>query len=144
MHRRPAREQRRVASVVLLELSASNAPLDRRPAHNRIIQMNTAIESEKARPILHNVPIRDTHHSAHGRGRDEDCSSPPRRSRRALLTHRAPPSGSGVEAMTGQRVQPSDWRKEAIDEPDELLPAEACRLAAPLERREPEPLHLVE
>src|SRR5262245_26257369 len=77
MHRRPAREQRRVASVVLLELSASNAPLDRRPAHNRIIQMNTAIESEKARPILHNVPIRDTHHSAHGRGRDEDCSSPP-------------------------------------------------------------------
>src|SRR5262245_16748939 len=46
--------------------------------------------------------------------------------------------------MTGQRVQPSDWRKEAIDEPDELLPAEACRLAAPLERREPEPLHLVE
>ena len=24
------------------------------------------------------------------------------------------------------------------------LPAEACRLAAPLERREPEPLHLVE
>src|SRR5262245_18765826 len=69
---------------------------------------------------------------------------PPRRSRRALLTHRAPPSGSGVEAMTGQRVQPSYWRKEAIDEPDELLPAEACRLAAPLERREPEPLHLVE
>jgi hypothetical protein len=26
---------------------------------------------------------------------------PPRRSRRALLTHRAPPSGSGVEAVTG-------------------------------------------
>ena len=33
---------------------------------------------------------------------------------------------------------------EAGDELDEPLPAEACRLAAPLERREPEPLHLVE
>src|SRR5262249_346377 len=37
-----------------------------------------------------------------GRGRDEDCSSPPRRSRRQ--THRAPPSGLGVKAVTGQRV----------------------------------------
>jgi len=36
------------------------------------------------------------------------------------------------------------WRKEAGDELDEPLLAEACRLAAPLERREPEPLHLVE
>src|ERR1700704_680627 len=36
------------------------------------------------------------------------------------------------------------WRKEAGDEPDEPFPGEACRLAAPLERREPEPLHLVE
>ena len=36
------------------------------------------------------------------------------------------------------------WRKEAGDELDEPLPAEACRLAAPLERCEPEPLHLVE
>src|SRR5229473_5737223 len=69
---------------------------------------------------------------------------PPRRSRRALLTHRAPPSGSGVEAVTGQRVYSSDWRKEAGDELDEPLPAEACRLAAPLERCEPKPLHLVE
>src|SRR3979409_2014475 len=69
---------------------------------------------------------------------------PPHRSRRALLTHRAPPSGSGVEAVTRQRVYRSDWRKEAGDELDEPLPAEACRLAAPLERREPEPLHLVE
>src|ERR1700686_5849295 len=69
---------------------------------------------------------------------------PPRRSRRALLTHRAPPSGSGVEAVTRQRVYSSDWRKEAGDELDEPLPAEACRLAAPLGPREPEPLHLVE
>src|SRR3984893_17485703 len=69
---------------------------------------------------------------------------PPHRSRRALLTHRAPPSGSGVEAVTRQRVYSSDWRKEAGDDLDEPLPAEACRLAAPLERREPEPLHLVE
>src|SRR5882762_8141189 len=29
---------------------------------------------------------------ANGRGRDEDCSSPPHRSQRALLTHWAPPS----------------------------------------------------
>jgi len=41
-------------------------------------------------------------------------------------------------------VYSSDWRKEAGDELDEPLPAEACRLAAPPERREPEPLHLVE
>src|SRR5258708_38762371 len=69
---------------------------------------------------------------------------PPHRSRRALLTHRAPPSGFGVEAVTRQRVYSSDWRKEAGHELDEPLPAEACRLAAPLERCEPEPLHLVE
>src|SRR5215471_12964423 len=69
---------------------------------------------------------------------------PPHRSRRALLTHRAPPSGSGVKAVTRQRVYSSDWRKEAGDEPDEPLPAEACRLTAALERREPEPLHLIE
>jgi hypothetical protein len=41
-------------------------------------------------------------------------------------------------------VYRSDWRKETGDELDEPLPAEACRLAAPLERCEPEPLHLVE
>src|SRR5437660_3397642 len=72
------------------------------------------------------------------------ASRPPYRSRRAMLTHRAPPSGSGVEAVTRQRVYSSDWRKEAGDELDEPLPAEACRLAASLERCEPEPLHLVE
>jgi len=71
-------------------------------------------------------------------------SRPPYRSRRALLTHRAPPSGSGFEAVTRQRVYGSDWRKEAGDELDEPLPVEACRLAASLERCEPEPLHLVE
>jgi hypothetical protein len=79
----------------------------------------------------------------YGRGRDEDFSSPPRTDP-GVLTHRAPPSGSGVEAVTRQRVYSSDWRKEAGDELDEPLPAEACRLAAPLERCEPEPLHLVE
>jgi hypothetical protein len=72
------------------------------------------------------------------------CKAQPHRSRRALLTHRAPPSGSGVEAVTRQRVYSSDWRKEAGGELDEPLPAEACRLAAPLERCEPEPLHVVE
>jgi hypothetical protein len=69
---------------------------------------------------------------------------PPHRSRRVLLTHRAPPAGSGVEAVTGERVHSSDWRKEAGGELDEPRPAEACLLAAPLERCEPEPLHLVE
>src|SRR3954467_11063681 len=69
---------------------------------------------------------------------------PPHRSRPALLTHRAPPSGSGVEAVTRQRVYSSDCGKEAGDELDEPLPAEACRLAASLERCEPEPLHLAE
>ena len=57
---------------------------------------------------------------------------------------RAPPSGSGVEAVTRQWVYSSDWRKETGDELDEPLPVEACRLAAPPERREPEPPHLIE
>jgi Transposase, Mutator family len=69
---------------------------------------------------------------------------PPHRSRRALLTHRAPPSGSGVEAVTGQGVECPDWRKEASYESGELLPTEACCLTAPLERRKPEPLQFVE
>jgi hypothetical protein len=38
----------------------------------------------------------------------------------------------------------SDWRNEAGDELDEPRPVEARHLAAPLERCEPEPLHLVE
>jgi hypothetical protein len=45
--------------------------------------------------------------------------------------------------VKGQWVQSSDWRKEAGDDLNEPLPAEACRLAAPLERCEPEPRHLV-
>src|SRR5215467_390433 len=68
---------------------------------------------------------------------------PPHRSRRALLTHRAPPSGSGVEAVKRQRVQHLDWRKEAIDDANEALPGEVGFLAAPPERLEPEPPHLV-
>src|SRR5215471_17143036 len=68
---------------------------------------------------------------------------PPHRSRRALLTHRAPPSGSGVEAVKRQRVQHLDWRKEAIDDANEALPGEVGFLAAPPERLEPEPPHLI-
>ncbi len=34
------------------------------------------------------------------------------RSRRALLTHRAPPSGSGVEAVTGHRMSDPDRRED--------------------------------
>src|SRR5262252_7406228 len=59
---------------------------------------------------------------------------PPHRSRRALLTHRAPPSGSGVEAVKRQRVQHLDWRKEAIDDANEALSGEVGFLAAPPER----------
>src|SRR6266851_7332789 len=39
---------------------------------------------------------------------------PPHRSRRALLTHRAPPSGSGVETVTWQWMQYPDRREEAV------------------------------
>ena len=46
--------------------------------------------------------------------------------------------------MTRQRGYSSDWRKEAGGELDEPLSVEACLLAAPLERCEPEPLHPVE
>src|SRR5882762_1819382 len=67
---------------------------------------------------------------------------PPRRSRRALLTHRAPPSGSGVEAVTRQRVYRSDWRKEAGDELDEPLPAEACRVGGCSSQRSKSPLRV--
>src|SRR6202162_6102377 len=69
---------------------------------------------------------------------------PPHRSRRALLTHRAPPSGSGVEAVTGQWVQYPDRREEAVGDADKLLPAHERTLAASLERLEPTPSHLVE
>ena len=46
--------------------------------------------------------------------------------------------------LTWERVYRPDWRKEAGDEEDKPLPAEACHLAAPLERRSPSPLQLVE
>src|SRR5262245_20403655 len=67
---------------------------------------------------------------------------PPHRSRRALLTHRAPPSGSGVEAMQRQRVQYPDRREEAAGHADELLPVKECMLAAPFEGLEPAPADL--
>src|SRR6201987_5460503 len=58
----------------------------------------------------------------------------------------APGSSLGFWRRSGDkaRVYSSDWRKEAGGELDEPLPAEACRLASPLERCEPEPLHVVE
>src|SRR5712671_715262 len=69
---------------------------------------------------------------------------PPHRSRRALLTHRAPPSGSGVETVTWQWMQYPDRREEAVGGAGELLPAHECALAASFERLEPTPSHLVE
>ncbi len=47
---------------------------------------------------------------------------PPPRSQRALLTHWAPPSGSGVEAMQRLRVQYPNWREEAVGHVGELIP----------------------
>jgi hypothetical protein len=38
---------------------------------------------------------------------------PPHRSRRALLMHRAPPSGSGVEAMQRLRMTPTGHHSSA-------------------------------
>jgi hypothetical protein len=61
---------------------------------------------------------------------------PPHRSRRAPLTQ-APPSGFGVEAVTGQRVECLDWGKEAIDEADEALPGEVSLLASSPKRSAP-------
>ena len=55
---------------------------------------------------------------------------PPHRSRRALLTYRAPPSGSGVKAMQRLRVQYPHWRKEAVGHAGELIPMEEHVLAA--------------
>jgi hypothetical protein len=62
----------------------------------------------------------------------------------ALLTHRAPPSGSGVEAMQRLRVQYPDWREEAIGHADELVPMkERTRtLTAPFEGLQPAPANL--
>ena len=63
---------------------------------------------------------------------------PPHRSRRALLTHRAPPSGSGVEAVTGHGMYNPDRRKETIDETSELFPVDVCPLTAARERPPPQ------
>src|SRR4030088_1532297 len=62
---------------------------------------------------------------------------PPHRSRRALLTHRAPPSGFGVEAVTWQRVQHLDLWEEAVGEAGELGPGQEHLLALPLGRLQP-------
>jgi len=66
---------------------------------------------------------------------------PPRRSRRALLTHRAPPLGLGVEAVTRQWVQYLDWREEAVRDADEALPGETRVLATPPQNSERLPAH---
>jgi hypothetical protein len=63
---------------------------------------------------------------------------PPRRSRRALLTHRAPPLGFGVEAVAGQGVAYPDWWKETIDKTAERFPVDVSALAAATEGPPPE------
>jgi hypothetical protein len=59
---------------------------------------------------------------------------PPPRSQRAQLTHWAPPSGSGVEAMPRLRVQYPNWREEAVGHVGELIPMKERPLTAPFER----------
>ena len=49
-----------------------------------------------------------------GRGRDEDFSSPPHRSRRALLTHRAPTLDSDEKPLFWPRMQDAWERQVAV------------------------------
>jgi len=44
---------------------------------------------------------------------------PPHRSQRALLTHWAPPSGSGVKTMQRLWMQDTDFRKEEVTDRSE-------------------------
>jgi hypothetical protein len=67
---------------------------------------------------------------------------PPPKSRRALLTHRAPPSGSGVEAMQRLSVQYPDRREETVSHAGELVPMKERPLAAPFKGLEPAPADL--
>src|SRR5262245_21753269 len=67
---------------------------------------------------------------------------PPHRCRRALLTHRDHPSGSGVKAMQRLRVQYPDWREEAVSHAGELLPVKEGPLAASFECLQPAPADL--
>ena len=64
---------------------------------------------------------------------------PPHRSQRALLTHWAPPSGFGVEAVTGQGVTYADRRKVSVGQAGKAFPVEERLLASPLERLQPAP-----
>src|SRR6516164_3787920 len=70
------------------------------------------------------------------------ASRPPHGSRRALLTHRAPPSGSGVEAVQRLRMEYLDWREEGVGHAGELIPVKERPLAAPFERLQPAPADL--
>jgi hypothetical protein len=51
--------------------------------------------------------------------------------------HRAPPSGSGVEAVTWQWMQYPDRREEAVGGAGELFPAHECTLAPRTTDRNP-------
>jgi len=55
---------------------------------------------------------------------------PPHRSQRALLTHWAPPSGSGVEALIGIGVQNAGCRNPPVHQRVEAIPTHLRTLAA--------------
>jgi hypothetical protein len=58
--------------------------------------------------------------STRGRGRDEDCSSPPHRSRRALLTHRAQTSSAMAWTPASISAGSVRSRSKVVSEPDDF------------------------
>ncbi len=69
---------------------------------------------------------------------------PPYRSRRALLTHRAPPLGTSVKSHKRVGMHDADVGKEAVRAANELGPIEIVALAAPPQRPQPVPADLRE
>jgi len=68
---------------------------------------------------------------------------PPHRSRRALLTHRAPASGSDVPAQVGIRLYDAGPGQPAVDEAVHSFPIEPMALAATKQRFIPKATHMV-
>jgi hypothetical protein len=73
----------------------------------------------------------------HGRARNGDCSPPPHRSRRALLTHRAPTSGHGVEPPVGIGVPQLRAGQPTFRDPHHFPPRQPMPLASPPESAQP-------
>src|SRR5712691_10373003 len=65
------------------------------------------------------------------------AGGPPRRSRRAHLTHRAPALGFGVEACVWPGMHGAGWREPLVGEATHPFPGHAGSLAAAPERTQP-------